>query len=763
MADERNPFTLGPKVGRANSSPDLASRVGQFRPPVQEGPSGTEIANALIGFAGIAGDEFIKKTAKKVEADVAVQTALAMEGYNPTDDATNAGYKAHVAVAIKGQTMGATSRLNELASQNINDEEFREAIREEYRQQDDFLMLNYPTYVKGIELQKLAAVSMREAMPQVGLKRAAAKVGFEIEGRINSATDVFVNAARDGGLQSADPKDMLNVTNGMLESLKLTSSQKDEALENAIILSKDPSLVELAKAYTGDRKTSLYTRSGKIQKVEKDNFNQLQANNAIEYEVQRQDLEGRALGLNGNPSSMTRDEVKLFVDAKNAETGNKFMSAAQFGKLMRDMDTSDATAWRQGKIVDGLTDPNTTSLASYKDSEVQGTIGFMIKNSEDYAESQTTGMSGPDKQKFLSNATVTRTMMIADQTVQSNALYKQWVSDFTSLARTNVPAEIDESSGERKMSDKATATMAMIKNMSPTAFDTYARKAGSRESSILRRIQYQKELLFNDIEAVANAQRDEDRNIVTSAKEINEVTEDIMSSSEYYWWVKDIPENQREDVFSQIREMVRLQPHPGSDSSKAILKSWIGKKWMTTESGARLNGSEDQIHELTRVDNDHLDDGIGRYKFESIDLFDEQLSALGMSADDVFLKTDVDSGNMWLATSHGSIISTTQPMSEMKNFVNRYNASATKVVADKQQEGEDEAERIRSARAAAVAQSLSHAPSPAQTRFDKEAPLREKQKVKDAFRLKQVNEARKKRLADREAAITESIKLKGGR
>ena len=59
-----------------------------------------------------------------------------------------------------------------------------------------------------------------------------------------------------------------------LKALKLTSDQKDQVLENAIITSKSPDLIEAAKVWNGDRKASLFNRSAKLQTLEKQLVNE---------------------------------------------------------------------------------------------------------------------------------------------------------------------------------------------------------------------------------------------------------------------------------------------------------------------------------------------------------------------------------------------------------------------------------------------------------------------------------------------------------
>jgi hypothetical protein len=141
-----NPFSMGPAVNRPKYQPDLQSSVAP-RASFDKGLSpGTYIADALVKFAGVAGDAYIAKTAKKVKLDKVVQTSRAVQGMIPTTDATVAGERSHALVAANTLSMKAAYRLDDFAKSNPTDEDWEKEIRREGESLDASMLDKYDNY-----------------------------------------------------------------------------------------------------------------------------------------------------------------------------------------------------------------------------------------------------------------------------------------------------------------------------------------------------------------------------------------------------------------------------------------------------------------------------------------------------------------------------------------------------------------------------------------------------------------------------------------
>lgn len=685
MADPRNPFSMTPKVGRASSRPDLEQRPYN-QPVAQPGLDGLQIVNSLIQFAGVAGDAYVQKTAKKVEADKAVQTALAMQNMQPTDDATVAGYQAHAAVAIKSQSLGAQARLHALAQQDMTDEQWNEAIREEYRNQDEYLTSNYDQYSKNIEMQKLAAVSFREIMPQVGATRAASKIGFEIQKRVQSATDTFINAAANPLIADAPVEDMLTVTNGLLDSLQLTASQKDKALEDAIIGTRNPALIKLSEKYTGDRSSSLFSRSGKIQQIKAQLESEEMATQGIAFEKEINSVINMMVGSEGNPPSMTREDGDKYFERRNKETGGNFMSRSRYASIQGAIDAGMQKAYIGKSVSEALINPDITNLKGlFKPAEIQSGIGTMIANSEAVgeAEGKKQGLQGAELERYKDKFRLQSQQYIADLTVKSNDLYDTWVTDLSALANMPVDARMLQATTKEgnvvktlpQQADKATK---LLQNMSETAKREYLTKVGGDEEKILKRYLHELELGVSGPEALATSQRRVANPSPPQFKLIKKATEDIFSSSEFGFWRADSPDNQEAYLLNQIREKVMLDPVADSPTGKTRILNWLEKGWTTTESGMKLEGSPEQLHEHTNMHIDHLDRAMDSFIKSNATAIMPHLEGLGLSLEDVFPVTNPLNGRMSLHTTHGEIIGTSTPMKNLVSIDRKYNNEASK-------------------------------------------------------------------------------------
>lgn len=689
MADERNPFSLTPKVGRASAPPDLAQRAIQ-KPVAQPGIDGLQIVDALVNFAGVAGSEYIRKTEKSIEADKAVQTSLAMQNMLPTDDATLAGYEAHAAVAIKGQTLGAQARLNALAQQDLTDDQWHEAIKEEYRNQDEYMTANYDTYKLNVEMQKLAAVSMREMIPQVGSTRAASKIGFEIEKRVNSATDVFVNAAANPMIANADPQEMLSVTDGMLNSLQLTASQKDAALEKAILETKNPALIELARNFKGDRSTSLLARSGKIQQVEAEVRGKELADNAILFEREFQTMKSAVLGDGASKPSMTLDEAYTITKTRNSQTDNKWSSRGEWAELVRARDSVTAAEFTSVQLREAIYNPDYTYLKqNFKNSEIQSEYGKILAEDEvkikEDAKKQ--GLTGAEEIKFLNKERQKTQQLIADKSIKSNAPYEGFIADLKAFASTNVEATsasgvTPQGAGIQKLGAQAQRASELLTNMSETAQRIYLKEIGGQDEEVLKR--YLNELDYGMGGTIPGPQAL--RTAQVQAKNIAPpdlngraaAFKDIKNDTMAPWFSANLPSNQDTYWSDKLMDKLRLEPVPNSNTSKKRITNWLETGVTTTDRGMKLEGTPQQLKEATNMHIDHLDRAMGAFVGTKSKEIESALSGLDMTTDDVFPVTDPDTGMMELYTSHGPIARTRTPMSELLNIDRNYNNEAAK-------------------------------------------------------------------------------------
>ena len=672
-----NPFTMGPSSNRPKYQPDLQSRVSP-RASFDKGIStGTYIADALVKFAGVAGDDYVKRTAKKVEADKIVQTARALNKTMPTDDATVAGYQAHAAVAIKGQMLKKQAELNALAEQNITDEQWDEAAKQAYVDVDAFMMLNYENYAKDNDLQKLTAVAMREAMPQVSAKREAAKIGYEIEGRISSATDVLVTGAK---IFKGVPDDQaLELVNGMLKPMKLTAQQKDSVITDAVIQSRSMELVNLAKNFKGDRSTSLYTRSGKIQKIESEIQSQEIADSSIAIAEERRAVEQSFLS-----GELSRDELSGMVKRRNSEIDNKFMSGSAYTKLLDDRDKILAGEYQAKAIMDAIVDPNTTEIGA-EPKEIQAGLNMLIQTRTSSAIEDSKGMDDEARAKFIEDKTTQTIATIGDQSVKVGEPVKAWVADLYNFANLNVTANLveieDKGLKKQVLSDKAKQAVRLLDNLSDTALPEYLEALDVREAKTIRNYLHLRDMDTPEAAALQKAQTLTRNPAPVDFVAVKKGVEEVRDSQEYFWWRKDIPDNQSAYMDKMLTDKVMLDTQPASKRNIKDVSAWMGRSWTTLKNGTRLYGSPEQLSKASNLHPDRLGTAMEGYieseKSRVLPIVGED----GMK--DVFPVTNPKLNTIQLWGPSGPIPNTIKPLSSMADYAAKRKIQLDKIASDK--------------------------------------------------------------------------------
>jgi len=680
-SEQENPFSMGPSSGRPQYQPDLSPRQRSMESFQDTSGTGTMMVDALVKFAGVAGEEYIKRNNVNIEADKAVQTALAVQGMAPNDKATVAGYRAHAAIAIQSQSMLSQVRLNELATQKTTDDEWKNAIREEYKGMDSYMMDTYENYGKDVELQKLSAVALREIMPQVGAKRESHKLAEEIAGRINSATDVITNAAKSGMLKQQKPEDAVAFLNNMIGPLKLTSAQKDSVLENAIVNTKDPDLINMAKAFKGDRKSDLYTRSGKVQSIDKANRDEIIANSSINLAE-----ENRVLSEEFLSGKMTREELQFRINRRNAGTDNKFMSDSEYLALIAARDKTMSVENRIGEIKSAIQNPDITNMTGYKKDEVQTALAQIIQDRNKSVEEKASTMSKEDADAYRKAEGAKTTAYIGDWSVKGDTLLTDYLTDMHNLATMNVPANLLEGDfGKYTIEDlpvKAKSAMNTLNNLTPEARDEYLSALKSDDAKTLKNFMHLQEMGMPLTQALDRSQTLTKFAVPVDHKAVEEGVAAVRDKEEYYWWNKDAPEGQTAYLDQVLREKIMLDPNPNSDMNVQMVQRWMEKKWTTCDNGTRLYGTPKQLAIATGLHESRISFAMEAFTYYGKARAEPLLNGLGLEMEDVFPVTDPIKKTVSLRTKYGAIPGSTMEMSKLKEMSASYKVIAEKEYAE---------------------------------------------------------------------------------
>jgi len=666
-----NPFGMGIKPGkRIQYKPDLQSQALP-RSAFQAGPNeGALIVDSLVKFAGVAGDAYVKKISKEVEADKIEQAGLAMEGFKPSDKATVAGYQAHAAIRMKNKAMEEQLKLNQLATEGVDDETWKLAKREAYKNLDSFMMENYDRYKEDENLQKLAVLTLREMMPQVTAKKLAADMDKEINQRIVSGTDALINAAQTGAFKVTDPEVMRSTVDTLFGALKLTASQKDKIWISAIENTQNPDMIEASKYWMGDHTVSLYNRSGRIQQIQKKIESEKRATNAVDLAI-----ETKALTEGFYDGTMTEDEFLAKIDKRNKELDGHFMTQSKIEYHLNQKQVVEAVKYRQAKIQEDLMNPEQTDLKNkYKKKEIQATYNTTLEIGKEKIREEAKALPETEQDKYIKEKETQLIAHVTDMSVKSDALIDSIVSDLHNLATINVQAAsetIKTEDGEIvRLAPTAQRAMETFDAMSIGAKDQYLEALDAKDAKTVRNFYHLKEMGMPDAQALDRAQLLTKNPKPIDYKAVDKAVDKVRDSQEYFWWRKDIPESQSSYMDEVIRKKVMVDPDPTSETNVEMVSNWLKEGW-TNADGLRLQGSPSQLQAATKLHPSRFKNAFKAFVYSEKDKLKPMLDGLGLELDDVFPVTDPKHNTMSLRTKYGNIPGTTKNLDKLRAIANK--------------------------------------------------------------------------------------------
>lgn len=660
--ETQNPFSMGQTPGFVPSTkPDLQSRVN--RTQFDAGPNVAEgLVNSLVQFADVAADQYVKRVNKEVAADKVVQTARALRKEAPTTDATNAGYQAHAAIALQDQATQQQLRLNELAKQELTDEQWDEEVRKSYDIVDRYMTDNYENYNSSSELQKLAGLSLREVIPQATAARKEQALKREIEGRMSTATDALVNAANTGAYNAlGGAEGMANHVATMMKSLQLTPAQQDSIFTDAIENTRSPELIEASKYWKGSRRSTLYSRSGRIQSLErtlkkealeKDIFNTASMKYAMETDF-----------IAGN---VTDEEMRSRSLAHERLTGKPLFSEGEVSSMLTQRDKRIAAETRKAQVLEDYAQGKAYA-GLYKDKEIQEAATTYTEQTIANINNDALNLPENQRDQYVKQKANQALSRIADLSVRNDMLIESWKGDLHALATINVPAEIQDT---KELPPVAQSALLKLDSMAPVTRETYIDSLDSKEQKVLRGYISLRDMNVPAIQALTKSQVMARNPAPPDKKAIKKATAAIFDKQEA-WLRPDFSDAQASYIRDKIRERVSLFPEPSSDTNIKIVNEWFDKSW-TVAGKTRLLGSPDKLRSLTGLHPEQLETAMNGYIHANADLLERSLAGTDLTLKDVFPETDPIKGTVTLRTKWGSLPETTMPLSELKNVANKY-------------------------------------------------------------------------------------------
>ena len=650
----QNPFDMGPNTSFQQPARQMKQQINLPKTVFKKSEQGMMIVDSLLNFAEVGGKIYDTQMSKKIAEDKVVQSALASAGAGPSDDATVAGYRAHAAVIMQDRVMKHQLELNELAKKDMTDEEWDAEIRKRYRETDSYIQQNYSTYDKDKEMQKLLPLAFREMMPQVNAVRQSEQLKTMVDKGKDSVVDYLIQQSklmRENGV--AIPADQLSKTFDMkFKALKLTSKEKDDVIEEAIMSSRSPELLEAAKVWKGDRKASLFDRSAKLQTLEKKMVNEALSTEAVALTTKLMAIKEGIVG-----GQILIQDGMAMLDKMNKDTNGEAASAGFISGIWTDFYNARAAEAELTRAKQILSDPNNIDPGDLKDKTKKAAYRSIYQDELDKSEEAVKEL--PEGQRQLQLAVLKKQAQsrVSDMAVRNGDTIVPFVNILHNLATSNIAfrAEKDDK-GQPILGNTETEGIGLIEAMSPIALVQHldALEGHGKEARVIRDFMAYRDRGMTDPQALAQAQANFRNLPIASAKQINAGVAEVRDKLEFLW-NPDFEDKQVPYLEEQIRNQIALSSEPDSESNIDLVTEYFKKGW-TQVGDLWIKGSQRYLAKQLGVEgsmkgracggNGWIKDAFDAYTWGTKDEWEPMLYGNGLDSDDVFPEVDDKKGTV---------------------------------------------------------------------------------------------------------------------
>ena len=202
------------------------------------------VVSGLMAFSGQAIDSSVRSEKAKIDLDKVTQQQRALQGLDPTDDATNAGIRSYQVINMRDQVLETNSELAKTVQENpgMTDDEYAVATRDAY----SGLISQYQP---DDQLSKALSNRLQESQVQLHQIRTAAQKGHQAWLRtdaLGSSIEEYREAAgsieelsqtigEDGSLSAE--ADALGVTPEEFRNTIVNAAKRDAVVGDGRILS----------------------------------------------------------------------------------------------------------------------------------------------------------------------------------------------------------------------------------------------------------------------------------------------------------------------------------------------------------------------------------------------------------------------------------------------------------------------------------------------------------------------------------------------
>ena len=241
------------------------------------------VVSGLMAFSGQALESSVRSEKAKIDLDKVTQQQRALQGLDPTDDATNAGIRAYQVVNMRDQVLETNAELAKTVQENpgMTDDEYAVATRAAYSSL-------ISQYQPDAQLSKALSNRLQESQVQLHQIRTAAQKGHQAWLRadaLGSSLEEYREAAgsieelsqaigEDGSLSAE--ADALGVTPEEFRNTLVNAAKRDAEVGDGRILSaiegqewasRDPRVAQAREIY---KRKEAYKNAVKIGSIRGD-------------------------------------------------------------------------------------------------------------------------------------------------------------------------------------------------------------------------------------------------------------------------------------------------------------------------------------------------------------------------------------------------------------------------------------------------------------------------------------------------------------
>lgn len=498
-------------VQRKSASRQTVSSA--YRVGVDASPS---FASELMSGAGTIASAAANYMKQQTEEDRLKQQQLALQGLDPTEDATFGGKRAHMLVGAQNKVMENTARLKaEAATFTGNDSEWADKVVQSRNEAQQTILADYPE-LQGDKNTMTALTNMyMEQSPAIAGSRIEGKLVQEQTQRINDFSD-RIDLSTEGLTGEDLQKAVGTLTEeGVLLNLSVPEMEnifKDRAMNAA--RTGDTNLIEATKHLKNANGRSLYERDGKLQQANISGKRIWAANHQEVIATMKSDLTGEF-----NNQGLSAEEFRRKAGEQNDETGNAAWTNVQINKAISDKAKATASNAQTQKLAIDILDGNLAGVGDYTKKEKKAIAETLLSNSESQIDALILAGKIPEEQRdaAISEAKTSVRVKLAGAGIVDKQLQDQ-ISNLQNITP-------DHFKGMEEFPPEVTAIMNTMQSM---PVDMRNNIVPAKEAAFIHNINLAQQMGRNPAQAIEFAQA-ASRNTSMSSSQLGDVADKAKS------------------------------------------------------------------------------------------------------------------------------------------------------------------------------------------------------------------------------------------